>query len=246
MKLLEEAYISYLNLDHRVDRRAHMEREMERVGIRAERTPAVTRGPWPPERVAKMQARTPGAIGCWAGQVAIMEEAIRRGKHAFVMEDDLVFCSDFNERLQTIEGFMLGHRWDVFWFGGTFHVNPPVWHKDTLGHDLQRTVHPRIVRTFGCWSTYAYLVNRASIAEIISLLDSDMAQSVGIDDSFIRLEPRLQTFAFVPGCVKQYDGRSDIGDGMTIFSGFSKLGPYWWQDRMEDFDPDSFDWAEVV
>jgi hypothetical protein len=32
---------------------------------------------------------------------------------------------------------------------------------------------------------------------------------------------------------------------MTHFSGFKKLGPYWWQVRMRDFDPTAFNWHEA-
>jgi hypothetical protein len=77
------------------------------------------------------------------------------------------------------------------------------------------------------------------------MLKQAIRGSIGIDYSFIKLQPYLKTFAFVPGCVKQMDNQSDIGNGMTFFSGFSKLGPYWYQDRMEQFDPVSYNWAEA-
>jgi hypothetical protein len=64
----------------------------------------------------------------------------------------------------------------------------------------------------------------------------------------------LKTFAFVPGSVRQINNLSDIGtnpDGspaMTVFSGFSKLNGteensrYWFQDKIENFNPDTFEW----
>jgi hypothetical protein len=53
----------------------------------------------------------------------------------------------------------------------------------------------------------------------------------------------------VPGSVKQIDNLSDIGNGMTIFSGFSRLNGteensrYWYQENMNDFNPETFKWA---
>lgn len=245
--ILDDAYISYVNLDSRTDRRARTEETLAAAGIKAERTAGGRLADTyrAPTRFKKMLDLTPGTVGCWLGQTDAMAEALRRGQHAFVMEDDLVLCSDFQDRLAVIEDFLSRHPWDVFWFGGTYHVNPPVWHKDDRGRDVELTDHPRIVRAYGCWSTYAYLVNRDSVGKILELLDWSMDESIGIDTSFIALEPMLHTYAFVPGCAKQYDNWSDITHSVSAFSGFGRLGPYWWQDRAEDFDPSTFDWAEA-
>jgi GR25 family glycosyltransferase involved in LPS biosynthesis len=261
--MLNNCYISFVNLDHRKDRLDHMTAELTRIGIDAVRT----RGRMPHEftdnrKVEVMRKRTPGAIGCHFSQVKVMQDALKLGKHAFVMEDDLIFCSDFKERISHIERFLDGKEWDVFWLGGTFHVNPPYWHKAghshqlrdcscTLGRDAQVTEDPRVMRTYGAFSTFAYIVNQHSIDKILKLFDKHLHTSIGIDWLFIKLEPQLKTFAFVPGCVKQMDNASDIGIGqngkpaITKFSGFAMLGPYWWQDRMEQFNPETFNWAEA-
>ena len=88
------------------------------------------------------------------------------------------------------------------------------------------------------------------------MLDEIMPQSIGIDWSMIQISPKLYTYAFVPGCIKQYDNTSDqipsLGEnGRTEFSKFATLNgtiensAYWWQDDMNSFDPLSFDWAEA-
>jgi GR25 family glycosyltransferase involved in LPS biosynthesis len=94
--ILDDAYKGYVNLDYRTDRRAKMEASLQAVGITAARH----RGGQSPEqhgvdprRVERMRRRTPGTIGCWFGQVSVMKRALELGKHALVMEDDLVFCS---------------------------------------------------------------------------------------------------------------------------------------------------------
>lgn len=245
--ILENSYISFVNLNHRLDRKVRMEQSLIKAGLfGVERT----RGLLPSEvkvdakRVAVMQARTPGAIGCHFAQVSIMERALAMGRHAFVMEDDLIFCSDFQARMALFDAFTETHDWDIFWLGGTFHINPPYWHKK-LGRDAELTDCPRFLRTYGAFCTYAYIVRDASLEKVLRLLDRELDKSIGIDYAMIQIQPELHTYAFVPGCITQYDNESDIGKGKTIFSGFAKLGPYWFQDKMEGFDPATFNWHEA-
>lgn len=245
--ILDESYISFINLDHRKDRLRGMQKELQRVGIKAIRQRGIMPSEYKGDRskVEVMRKRTPGAIGCHFSQVAIMEKALSVNQHAFVMEDDLIFCYDFKERMEHASRFLQDNEWDVLWLGGTYHLEP-TWHKK--GHpelpqcrctnlkDVQATSDPKIVRTYGCWSTYAYIVNVNSISKILKMLDENLHMSIGIDWLFILLQPQLKTFAFLPGCIKQHDNKSDIGTGMTYFSHFSKLGDHWWQDRIENFN----------
>lgn len=244
--LLEQSYISFVNLDHRQDRLIRMNHSLEVAGLTAIRErgmlPHEYRGD--PARVLKMRNRTPGAIGCHYSQVAIMAKALAAGNHAFVMEDDLIFCRDFQKRIAMIDEFTQKNAWDVIWLGGTFHINPPYWHK-TFGRDAETTHDPYFMRTYGAFCTYAYIVNGRSLGTVIRMLEEQVPNSIGIDYAFIQIQPKLKTFAFVPGCITQYDNRSDIGKGMTIFSGFAKLGPYWYQDRLEDFNPATYNWHEA-
>lgn len=251
----KDCHKMYINLDHRTDRKLHMENELSRVGITAERFKAFKTNEhiWDTNKTKVMQNRTPGAIGCHYSQVEVMKIALENKKSAFVMEDDLVFCDDFYDRMQTIEKFLNNNLWDVFWLGGTFHVNPPVWHtgkhpnllESNFGKDVQCTHEPRILKTYGCWSTYAYIVNINSIEKVTNLLDKYVHESMGIDWLFIKLGLHLNTYCYVPGCVKQLDNKSDIGKGTTMFSAFSKLGPFWWQQKKEQFDPTTFNWGEA-
>jgi GR25 family glycosyltransferase involved in LPS biosynthesis len=253
-------YASYLNMDQRLDRRDHMERELKRVGINAERRAGLPPSAYNLEhpKYAAMVNRTPGAIGCYEGQMAIMREALKRGQDAMILEDDLVFCSDFTGRLQYIDLWTAGREWDVIWLGATFH-SPAFWHRKgesgmrpncsrQLGKDCETTDDPRMIRTYGAFSTHAYIVNVNSIQKVLDELDRQMPTSIGIDYSFIRMQPNMKAFSFVPGCVKQIDNESNIGTGITRWSGFLKLNgtfensAYVWQDRMCDFDPSKFNW----
>jgi GR25 family glycosyltransferase involved in LPS biosynthesis len=264
--MLENCYTSFVNLDSRPDRLNHMTKELGRIGIQAIRQRGI---PWrecdlnsPKHQV--MLNRTPGALGCHLSQVEIIKKAFEAGSNAFVMEDDLVFASDFMERMDYVSKWIAGKEWDIFWLGATFH-SPAYWHKKgqsnmrpncsaQLGKDFDHTDDPRIKRTYGAFCTYAYIVNYNSIEKILGLLDKHLHESIGIDWLFIKLQPQLKTFAFVPGSVRQINNLSDIGtnpDGspaMTVFSGFSKLNGteensrYWFQDKIENFNPDTFQW----
>lgn len=256
-------HIAFVNLAHRTDRLTNMETELARVGIQANRI----RGMLPSEydggqNVSVMMARTPGAVGCHYSQVRIMKEARAFGRHAWVMEDDLHFGEDFNERFAEIETWMGSNSWDVFWLGSSFHVNPPFWHtvggskmrpdcSAELGYDAKCTDNPRIMQTFGAFATFAYIVNVNSIDKILNLFDEHIHESIGIDWLFVKLQPQLKCFAYVPGLVRQIDNRSDIGTGDTIWSGFLKLNgtyensAYVFQERKQMFEPSDFNWAEA-
>jgi GR25 family glycosyltransferase involved in LPS biosynthesis len=257
-------YASYINLSHRKDRREHMEKQLARVGMDAIRTSGMLPHEFQESKYDVMRNRTPGAIGCHMSQVSVMHRALEFGRHAIIMEDDISFCDDFNERMAIIEDFLrdINMDFDVFWLGSSFHVNPPYWHKigksgmppdcsAQLGYDAKLTSHPRIIQTFGAFATFAYIVNVNSIQKILNLFDNHIHESIGIDWLFIKLQPQLKTFAFLPGCVRQIDNKSDIGNGMTMWSGFLKLNgtlensSYVYQDRMEMFQPDQFNWAEA-
>lgn len=246
---LNDCYISFVNLSERADRLQHVKQQFEKAGIHAVRTP----GKYPhqfdrndPDLQVQWR-RTPGSIGCMMSQMELMARAYENRKSAMVFEDDVVLCSDFKKRLNYLFAFLDKQpNWDVAWLGGTVHINPSHWHVGGANPDLpntklfgdaQPTDDPRIIKCFGAFCTYAYIVNYRSIPKVLDLLIKVMPESMGIDWSFIRLGDQLDTFMFVPGMVKQMDNQSNIGSGITYFSGFLRLGEYVYQDVMEDFDP---------
>lgn len=251
MNLIGNTYFSFINLDHRKDRLKHVTAQLQRVGITAERT----RGMYPHEytgpewKVDVMRKRSPGAIGCHYSMVRIMEKALTLNKHAGIYEDDVFFSEDYLERMQHVSDYCDSHEWDIIFEGGTFH-NPPYWHRPNnpelpgtvTRKDVVPTDDPRIVRTYGAFSTFAWIVNVKSIPKLLELLDRHVHESMGIDWLTIKIQPELNCFAYVPGMVKQIDNKSDIGNGWTIFSGFSKVGPWWYADRKEMFDAENHKW----
>jgi len=86
--------IFYINLDKRQDRRAEIERELERMGLQAERFPAIE---YPPPN---------GIVGCGKSHLQIIKMAKERGyKNVLVLEDDFIFTvskEEFQEYLTKI------------------------------------------------------------------------------------------------------------------------------------------------
>ena len=259
---IDNCYISYLNLDVRTDRLSHIQNELKNNGI----TTAVrTRGKLPNEydltdpKVQVMKNRTAGAIGCWHGMVEIMQEALRQDKHCWIFEDDVVLSKSFPERLPYVTNFLNSTEWDIFFWGALFHCNPPYWHNgmgymlngSNLGADASLTNDPHIIRTFGCFSTHCWTINKKSISKVIQLLDEVEHRSIGIDHACILFQPFLKCFTHVSGLAKQYDNQSNIGSGVTYYSHFSKLNgteensAYWFQDDYKKFDPTTFNWHEI-
>lgn len=261
---MNNLYASFVNLDSRPDRLKHMTEQIKKVNIPISRTRGI---PWKEVQanqndINTMLRRTPGAIGCHFSQMSVVREAFNQGKNALVMEDDIIFCEDINLRLEYIDLWTKKNDWDVIWLGASFHVNPPFWHRHggsgmspdcsaNLGYDAKITDDPHMVRTYGAFATFAYIVNFNSMKRIFELFDANLKHSIGIDWLYIKLQPQLKCFSFVPGCVKQMDNRSDIGNGDTIWSGFLKLNgtfensAYVYQERMTDFDSRKFNWAEA-
>jgi GR25 family glycosyltransferase involved in LPS biosynthesis len=254
----KDCYTAYINLDHRPDRKERMEQELKRVDIKAERVSGIYPHEYTgdPFKAQAMLNHKKGALGCHLSQVKVMETALCLNKSAFVLEDDLIFATDVHDRLNIAQDFLNElPDWDVFWLGGTFHLNPPRWHaidnpaepvcSSRLGRDVELTNHPHILKTYGIWSTYAYIVNIKNLSKILHLLDLHMYESVAIDWLFIKLMPQLQCYSFVPAMVKQYDSQSDIGTGIHQFSNFAQLGSYWFTDKIDMFNPANYNWAEA-
>lgn len=255
---INEYHIRYINLDSRPDRRVHAEYQFKKAGIPAERFSAFSikdiKGNVSHENIVRMKkyGNKQGNIGCYYSHLAVLQEALSAKKNALIFEDDVIICSDFLERLAYIEIFLKDTEWDMFFLGATVHVNPPYWHKKghnkdivcdcTIGKDIERTSDKRIMRSYGFFSTTAYMVNVNSIQRIMNIMDEYVHLSWAIDHLYIMLQPKLFCYLFVPGCTIQMDGRSDIGNGMSRFSNFSRLGKHWFADKMNDFDPDKYNW----
>lgn len=256
---IEELKMVYINLDSRTDREAHMQETIKNSGLPLQRVRAIpyTECDTANSKHQKMMLRTPGALGCHISQTNCIREALAEGKDLLLCEDDIVFSSDIKERLQIVSEFCNTHEWDVMNLGGTVHVDFPRWHDKghtnselkecscTLERDLECTDNKHIYRVYGMWSTYCWLINHKSMEKLLALFEEHIKTSIGIDWLMIRLAPQLKCYAFLPGSAKQIDSQSSIGDGVTFFSAFHTLGAHWFQDKLSDFDSETYNWGEA-
>ena len=91
------------------------------------------------------------------------------------------------------------------------------------------------------------IVRGKSADKVLAAMRSVLSVARGSDHALILVQPQLQAYVFVPGCVMQHDGVSDVaeGGGFTRFSDFMKMGPYVFQDHLNDWDINSYDWDEA-
>ena len=120
----------YINLEHRTDRKEHVEQQLTSVGITtAQRFNAI-----------RMEN---GAIGCSMSHLAILKKALAEGyDHVLIVEDDIQFLNPALFTKQFAEFFksMNGEQWDVLLLGGN---NSPPFHY----------VNPACVRVARCQTT---------------------------------------------------------------------------------------------
>jgi len=236
---LREIDWHYINLSSRPDRRRHIEQQLMKVNIVALRLDAFRREDYAGS-ASNIQGmlHTPNTVGNWLSHVHLIASGVP-GKIVGVLEDDALLCSDFTDRLRYVEE-NFREPWDIFFLGGTFHDDRGQWHPE-LGKDHELTDTRHIVRLYGAWSNQGYLINGGSSQKIVAMMTEVMPQSTGSDHALIQIQPRLRCFGFVPGMVFQIDGPSDIGNGITRFSNFLRMGGYVWVDKLDDFDYDAWE-----
>lgn len=237
----------YINLERRPDRRELMRpvvKEFHNDGMNLRRFSAFTPDCWsePKEAAPKLYGTKTAAN--WMSHTFLMRTVQDTDRDVLILEDDIYLASDFMDRLCYLEQYMT-LPWDYIALCGTFHVNPPVWHAEDIGRDVELTNIKHILRAYGVWSNHGYIVRGRSVAKILGLMRSVMPSARGSDHALIMVQPKLNAYVFVPGMVFQRDLQSDVGEGITRFSKFLDMGPYVFQDRLEQFDPDGFNWAEA-
>jgi len=132
--------IVYINLDHRLDRRELLLKELKRLQVSC---PEV-------ERIPAFHTPMNGRKGCMLSHIAALEMAEKKGwKSVLILEDDCRFSKDIRKIHQAIEGFekTLGEEWDVFFLGGQFLESS--------------TVSPLLIRVTKSRRSHAYIVNRS-------------------------------------------------------------------------------------
>lgn len=141
----------YLNLGRRDDRRAQTERALYEVGIAAERFPAIDHR-W--LKTARGYEAKHWYACTLTHRLAIREAKLRKAPAVVIFEDDVVFDSDFLEKLEEIE---LPADWDLLFFGCT-HLERP------------KPVTPGLVEATENLDNHCYAVRASAYERVISAL----------------------------------------------------------------------------
>jgi len=184
----------FINLDHRKDRLEHVEKELEKMGIKGERFNAIK--------------TSSGAIGCTLSHIKCLEIAKERDyEQVFICEDDITFTNPDLFK-QNIEKFCMNEdiMWDVLIIGGN---NVPPY----------KQYYDYAARVFNCQTTTGYIVKQdfyntmiKNFKEGVANLMRDPANKrmFAIDIYWKKLQMEHFWYMITPPTVTQYENYSDI------------------------------------
>lgn len=201
----------YINLDRRVDRKAHVESQMvEHLGMASEVV----------HRFKAIETPGNGAIGCTRSHIQCLKNARDAGyPHVLVVEDDIFFTDPSHFKRQFAHCMDSLHtqsiNWDVIIVAGN-NVGP-----------CSRIVSESCAKISACQTTTGYLVNAHYYDTLIDnftlglmLLETDPAKHVlfAIDKFWFREQYIGQWFIVTPLSVVQRGDYSDIEKRCTNYT----------------------------
>ena len=192
----------YINLEHRTDRKEHVEKELENIGLKVQRFNAI-----------KMKN---GAIGCSMSHLKILEDA-KKNKldHVLIVEDDITFLDPELFKNQINKFLKLHDNWDVILLAGN---NMPPY----------ETIDDTCIKVSRCQTTTGYLVNGHYINVLASnikmgltnlLNKPDEKVKYAIDRFWFILQCASKWYLITPLTVVQREDYSDIEKKITNYQG---------------------------
>jgi glycosyl transferase family 25 len=197
-------YAYYINLEHRIDRKIHVEEQLSNVGITPTRFNAI-----------KMDN---GAIGCSMSHLKLLQNAINyKYDHILIVEDDITFLhpelfkNQFNKFLK-----IHGNKWDVILLAGN---NMPPYEK----------IDDCCIKVSKCQTTTGYLVNGHFIKILAQNIKAGLThllnkpsnpENFAIDKFWFVLQQSSRWYLIIPPTVIQ---RSDYSDIEKRYTNYEKL-----------------------
>lgn len=193
--------VFYINLDHRSDRKEHVETELTKLGLKGTRFKAI-----------KMDN---GAIGCSMSHLKILQDAIKNNlDHVLIVEDDTSFLDPELFKKQINKFFKNnGNKWDVVLFAGN---NVPPY----------ETIDDTCVKVSRCQTTTCYLVNGHYINILAQNVKMGLTQLLNkptekhrfaIDIFWFALQASGRWYLIIPLTVVQREDYSDIEQKITNY-----------------------------
>ena len=191
MELLKNTF--YINLDHREDRRNHVENQLKIINVNGERFPAI-----------KTKA---GCVGCTMSHIKCIEMAIeRKYEYVFICEDDITFTKPqlFLDNLKKF--YKTSIPWDVIIVSGN---NCPPYLE----------IADFCIRCKNVQSTTGYIVHNKFYEKLLSnfkigltnlLREPDNKRQYAIDMYWKHLQQDYYFFMIIPATVTQLESYSDV------------------------------------
>jgi glycosyl transferase family 25 len=191
----------YINLEHRTDRKKHVESELRNIGIKATRFNAI-----------KMNN---GAVGCSMSHLKLLQEAEKNNfDHILIVEDDIRFLEPELFKTQLNKFFQLRqNNWDVILIAGN---NMPPY----------KNIDDTCIQVSKCQTTTGYIVNGHYISTLIQNIKTGLTNllnkptdrfTYAIDKYWFRLQEVDNWFFIMPPTVVQREDYSDIEKCVTNF-----------------------------
>lgn len=198
--------IFYINLEHRSDRKQHVEEQLTILGKKGERFNAI-----------KMEN---GAIGCSMSHLKLLQNAQQNKlDHILIIEDDIkfldpeLFKAQFNKFIN-----IHGNNWDVILLAGN---NMPPYEK----------IDDSCIKVTRCQTTTGYLVNGHFINPLITNIKMGLSNFIknpenpnqfAIDKFWFILQKSNRWYLITPPTVIQRSDYSDIEKRLTNYEKIMK------------------------
>lgn len=152
-----------------------------------------------------------GRAGCaLSHRAAISLAAEKKWRSVLILEDDVVFPSDFREQAQRLTKTLGATHWDVCYLGFTDPIGP--FREVALLDDAHS-----VQQLFGCNTTHAYLVRDSAYRKLLEILPNSeniwnwLTRNRAIDRWYARtLSQHFAVLAVTPSLINQSDSVSDI------------------------------------
>lgn len=176
--------VFYINLEHRLDRKIHTEKELEKMNLKNVRFDAIK--------------DNDGYMGCTKSHIGCLEFAIKnKYDHILILEDDVsflnpeLFISQFNKFINTHE------KWDVILFAGN-------------NIEMYKEKDDTSVKINKCHTTTAYLVNGSYIDVLLDNFKNTLIMRNAIDVGWFELQKKDDWYLIIPLSIVQIESYSDI------------------------------------
>lgn len=193
--------IFYINLEHRTDRKEHVEHQLSLLGLSGQRFNAI-----------KMEN---GAIGCSMSHLKLLQNALtNKLEHILIVEDDITFLKPEIFKSQLNKFLASGRKWDVILFAG-----------NNMGQ--YEHMDDTCIKVSRCQTTTGYLVNGHYIKVLAQNVKMGLTHLINnpsevrkfaIDVFWFVLQKESNWFLITPPTVVQREDYSDIEKKHTNYS----------------------------